>query len=284
MEGTKIYFKYDGQSDSIKNHQIDVRLLASTLENFADLIIGADEAVNNRESPIQVRAQAGFVQGSFGVELLVFAADPTLLEALGLVASAAGGGVLSFLRSMKGKKIETIEVDENSGLAKVLIKGHEPVETTATIARLIADPEVRTSIDRIVRQPLSNEGIESFSLFSDPDHDQEPFLLVESEESSLYKKPSTIQSLSKIETETQATIQFVQANKDSGTSGWRMTHISDEVSVRIEDAEFLLKIQRQGTPSIFASKYKVELTVVTSKRGDEVVRKTHKITKVIGPA
>ena len=46
LKEQKISFKYDGKSESIKYNQIDARLLAASLDSFAELITAADLAVN----------------------------------------------------------------------------------------------------------------------------------------------------------------------------------------------------------------------------------------------
>lgn len=283
-----ISFKYDGASESIKNHQIDAKLLASVLDSFADLISAADTAINDHESDVQVKAQAGFVKGSFGVDLIVLA-DPTVLKAIGLVAAAGAGSILSVLRDLKGNKVETIEVEEGSDIAKIVTTKGDEIRTTKASAMLIDNMEVRAKLDRLVHQPLTNEGITSFSVYSGSIADcherhEGPAFEVTTETSAFYKKPPTTQVQIKEISETKAVVEFVAANKDSGTSGWRMNYLSEEnISVKIQDEEFLNKIKMSNAPRIFSEKFIVEMKVATNKKHDKVISKAYHITKVVGP-
>lgn len=278
----KVSFSYDGSSESIKNHQIDARILASALDNIADLITAADIAINNQETGVQVKAQAGFVQGSFGVDLIVLA-EPSLLKAIGLVAATAAGSALSMLRDLGGRKVETIEVDEDSELATILTTDGNEYETSKEVACLISNKDVRQKIDKLVHQPLNNEGIDSFSVFSRSDDAVRPIIEITTETSLHYKKQPQKPQEQKAAL-TDAVIEFVTANKESGNSGWRMNYLNYEnIPVKIVDEMFLNRIRMATAPKIFAFKFKVHLKTITTTATDGSVKRSYQILKVVGP-
>jgi hypothetical protein len=288
MEEQIISFKYDGPSENIQKHQIDARLLASALDSFSNLISAADSAIYGHDSEIQVKAQAGFVKGSFGVELIVLA-DLSVLQAIGLIASGAAGSALSILMGLKGATVGNVEVEEGSDIAKVVTTKGDVINTTIASAKLIESMEVRATLDKLVYQPLINEGITSFSVYSGSlddclTHEQEPTFEVTTDNSVFYRKPDSTQIQKKTVAETKAVVEFVAANRESGTSGWRMNYLSEEgVSVKILDEVFLNKIKMSNAPRFFSEKFNVEIkTEITKSRG-KVIRKSYKITKVIGP-
>jgi hypothetical protein len=276
MEEQIISFKYDGPSENIQKHQIDARLLASALDSFSNLI------------SISSTPNDPLTKGSFGVELIVLA-DLSVLQAIGLIASGAAGSALSILMGLKGATVGNVEVEEGSDIAKVVTTKGDVINTTIASAKLIESMEVRATLDKLVYQPLINEGITSFSVYSGSlddclTHEQEPTFEVTTDNSVFYRKPDSTQIQKKTVAETKAVVEFVAANRESGTSGWRMNYLSEEgVSVKILDEVFLNKIKMSNAPRFFSEKFNVEIkTEITKSRG-KVIRKSYKITKVIGP-
>jgi len=287
-----ISFKYDGPSEALKKHEIDVRVLAKALDSFADLIVAADEAINKESSSAQVLvkansdSQAAFVAGSFGVELLVNV-GPEVLKALGFIAGALAGSALSVLRDINSNKLATIEIDESDPLAQIVLTNGEVVETSKDVARLIESKDVRNKIAKLIHEPLSGEGISSFQVFegSLSDDTAQPLFKVDGDEKESFRKPGKILVTTKSEIETVATIEFLAANKQSGKSGWRMKYLGyDDVAVKVADEVFLEKIKNtSGAPKIFAEKFSVNLKSTVTKKHDETIGENFTITKVIGP-
>jgi len=286
MKEQIISFKYDGPSERIQGHQIDALVLASALEGFAGLIAAADLAINESESGVKVTAQAGFVKGSFGVDLIVFA-DIVILEAIGLIAAVGAGSVLSVLKDLKGVNVESIEVEEGSDLAKVITSKGDEITTTKTVATLIDNMEVRRQLDKVIHQPLDGDEISSLKLFSHSivdAQDDEPTFEIDSSFGACYKKPSTTQTIVKKITESKAAVEFVAGNRNSGTSGWKMNYLDKKnISVKILDKAFLNKIKKSDAPAIFSGKFKVELKTVVRKKNGLIQGKAYSILKVIGP-
>jgi len=281
MSTSQIYFKYDGNSLSLKNHEIDAKVLADTLSNFADLIYEANTIVNGIDSSVSVKAKAGFVEGSFGVELIIdqgiAGGVKDLLPILGLAASAATGSLLSVLKNMKGKPAIDIEINESEDNVHINI-GEEKVQASPEVAELATNPSIRSKIDQIIYKPLDIDGTSSFQLFTDPEGD----LLVDISEDqrAIYKKPPISKPSYVSSSDTVATIEFINANKESGNSGWKMIHLGKEVSVKIEDEVFLTLIKKPDAPSIFGHKFKVDLNLVTKKRISRPESKKYTIKKV----
>mgnify|MGYP000732651468 CR=1 FL=1 len=280
MESSKFYFKYDGDSESIKNHQIDAHVLATALDSISDLIKETDSILTGKESTVQIKTQAGFVQGSFGVEMIVLS-DPEVLKVLGVIASGATASVFSVLKNLKGAKVDEIVIDEDSELAQIITKKGETIAAPKAVAKLINSDKIRQNIDKLAHDPLSDKGIGSFSVYSDSLDDQ-PIIEATKGNRAYFKKPRQTQTITTTERDTIATIEFKSANKESGKSRWTMLHLGvDEVSVKVEDEDFLAKIKRPDAPSIFGEKFKVNLTTKTSQKPGQESKKTYKIKRVI---
>lgn len=288
MKETSLYIKYDGALATYKKHQIDAKELASSLGNLADLIYEANLLLNGIDSPVTVNAQAGFIKGSFGLELVV-GQDPTatyeILRYLGLIgAGGLSGTLFSVLLKLQSKKATDIEINEETGEASIIV-GHGDdamtIPAPKEVVALMREPAIRKRVEKVIKTPLESEGTGSFQVLPSQDDVDEPIFVVEKDEGSFFKAPATPKPDETLESDTVATIEFIQTNKDSGTSGWRINHLGEEVAVKVVDEMFLVSIKRSDAPSIYGLKYKVELHVNTIKRSGNPDKKTYRIDKVL---
>lgn len=285
MQEQIISFKFDGQTGPIKKNQIDAKLLASAINSMAELIEAADKALNGDSGGVQVRASAGFVKGSFGVQLLVLV-DPEVLIGLGIVATAVTGGVLGVLKELRGRKVHDIEIDEEHEVAHIVDSLGEEIETTANVGALMADPNVRSEVDRLIHQPLLSDGITSIKLFDVPlttGPEPAPVFEATTETGAHFRKPARQKVEEEEDQITKAVVELVNANKKSGRKGWRMNYLGEkDLSVKIEDEAFLTMLTQPNAPEIFARKFNVELETTTKKVGGKTKR-TYRILRVVGP-
>ena len=286
MNQTTFYFKYDGTTDAIKNHRIDAKQLAQALNHVSDLIHDANKVINGAEAEeISIYTNAKFVPGSFGVELLVsqdLTAAKDVLQMLGLVAGAAGGTLLAFLKDAKGSKVkEEVIIDKRTGEVELTLDDGTKHRASSDIAELAKAPAVRRHINALIHDQLQRNGITKFAL-SEVEDFSNTILAVENNEVNYFKTPS-LKSMSDTDSVTStATIEFINANKKSGKSGWKISHLGEEVPVKIKDDTFIETIKKHDAPSIFGLKYTVELRVVTRKSAGLPDKKTYYIDQVIG--
>lgn len=285
MLETSFVIKYDGDSDDLRKHQIDAKALSAVLSNISDLIQEANEVINGGESEIDVKAKAGFVEGSFGIEFVLLQeainACKDVLPYLGFTAAAASGSLLSILRNIKAREVEDIVVNDD-GTVDLVVEG-ESIPTSPEIAKLVNSPRIRKSIDAVVHLPLTHTGSSVFQVMN-PLNLNESFIAINKEEKAAFKVPP-LARFSQIETtETVAVIEFLQANKESISTGWKIRHLGEDSPVRLKDETFFEKIKKPDAPSIFGLKFKVDLKVKTMTRENQPSKKTLTIDKIISIA
>lgn len=283
MSSTHIFLKYDGTSDALQNHRMEAKQLGQMLIELSDLIYDSNLTLNGLDSFIDVQAQAGFMEGSFGLELIV---DQQLVEGMvevakyiGFGASAVTGSLLSILKHRNARNIkdDQIVIDESSGTAVITIND-EKLETTPEVIKLLQTRSVRNQLDKVVKQQLDMPGVDVFKVLDSSD-EQNSVLEVNKEDAQGFKVPPRKKAETVDELDTVANIEFIHSNKNSGSSGWRMIHNGEESSVKITDEVFLESIKREESLSIYGMKYRVDLSYkkTISASGDRV---SYTITKV----
>ncbi len=282
MQQTKIYLKYDGDTKSYQKHQIDAKTLSIALASLADLLYDSNTLINGPESYIDVKAQAGFIEGSFGFEIIIaqemIGAAKDILPLLGFVGGTlATGSLLRVLQEMAGHEPEDIVIDKKSGKTKIKTAVGEH-EASPEVVELLTSKPVREKLDRLINEPLSKEGTTSFQILSSPTAKKPLFDITEKTHTFFKKISNKLQPVDELET--VATIEFIRANKESGTSGWRMRHLGEEVAVKVKDEAFIDSLKKPDAPSIFGLKYKVDLFMKTKKRLGQDDLKTYSILKV----
>lgn len=284
MSEVSLFIKYNGESESYKKHRIDAKQLSVTLSNLADLIYESNTIVNGVDSYIDVKAQAGFVKGSFGLELIVnqdaIEGIRAILPYLGLVGGMVGGSLISTLSRLKGKSPIDVVIDERANKASIVVDDEETIEAPAEVVELMNSPAIRKRLSRIIEEPLDVEGTDSFQVLSSADEDAEPLLVVAKEERVSFKSIRSKRASETSETETVASIEFITSNKDSGTSGWKIRHLGIDVPVKVKDDVFLESLKRESAPSIYGTRFSVDLHVKRNIHTDKPESKTYTILKV----
>lgn len=283
MRSTHIFIKYDGTSDALQKHRMEAKQLGMMLIELSDLIYDANITLNGTDSFIDVQAQAGFIEGSFGLELII---DQQLAggvievaKYIGLGASAVTGSLLAILKHKNTRNIKDdhIVIDKANGTAEVTINDVK-METTPEVIQLLRTPTIRKQLDKVVNQQLDIPGIDSFQVIDSADK-QNTLFEVNQEDAVGFKAPPRKRSETVEELDTIATVEFIHSNKNSGTSGWKMIHNGRESIVKITDDVFLESIKREDSLSIYGMKYSVDLSYkkTRSQTGERI---TYTITKV----
>lgn len=261
---TKFYVFYDGKSHD--NHEINIVTLGSSLMAMGRALDAANKELNGWEdnAVIDVRVNAEFVEGSFGVEIEVLqflAGAKDIVAALGFSA-IAGGGVLGAIDWLKGDSVDVGEVDDQgNSVLKVEADGDKPArELTCDddIARLVSSPIVRKAMQEIIADPLKNEGTDKFLIRASRDITTDPVVAVEKSEANKFVSPPRVLKEVHSKDETEQKVLFTAANVNKKT-GWKMFYKEKELSVRMDDEAFLARLQGMKEAYVFGKVFNVKL-------------------------
>ncbi|MCX6784208.1 MAG: hypothetical protein NT141_04080 [candidate division WWE3 bacterium] len=171
----KEYFSviYDGPI--LQSHEMDVRDLAPALLAISDMLDEANTIVYGDKSKVQVNVKGSFKTGSFGIEFSVIqqplhdlisalnsdsvSAACNLLGLLGFIG-LPGSGLIGLLVLLRNRKIKKITKD--NGKATIYVD-EENIVTEEKVIDLYASVKIRTSLQKVITEPLSKEGIETFA-------------------------------------------------------------------------------------------------------------------------
>ncbi|MBI3093182.1 MAG: hypothetical protein HYZ02_03035 [Candidatus Levybacteria bacterium] len=265
---------------------MDVRDLAPALLAVSDVLDEANKILNNNETKIQVNVKGSFRTGSFGVELVisqlpldqivaVFNSDrvnaaANLLSYVGFVIP--GGGLIGLLLWLKNRKIKKIEnVDDAKTVIEV--EDEEKYETSPKVIALFSNVKIRTSIQKVISDPLSREGVDTFSIKKDNDE-----ATIKKEEKDYFKLsdvPDEVLEEKDDEVNLQAVgISFLEDNK------WRFTDGTVTFFAEVKDEEFIKNVQE--SKEAFAKND--ILRVILHKKQyltDEGIKTEYTVTKIL---
>lgn len=176
----KQYFQviYDGFA--LKSNEMDVRDLAPALLAISDVLDEANKITYGDKTKVQVNVKGSFKTGSFGIDFALvhggidgltslFNSDETkaavnLLTILGFIGTGTGGliGLLLWLKNRKIKKV----IKEGDSKTTIEVE-NEKTETNPKVIALFSNVKIRIGLQKIITEPLSKEGVESFSIKKD---------------------------------------------------------------------------------------------------------------------
>ena len=246
MSHADIALVYEGPA--VESGAMDVRDLAPALLAFGNLIEATNRVVNGADAAakVQVRTVAA---GSFavGLDLTVrfvqgvrdFLVGPESAAAANLIGILTGGpvvglGALALVKRLRGKPPKAVSKKEK-GRVEIAIDDMV-FEVDGVVARVAVDIDVRASLERVVAEPLSNDGIDAVSIgpqgrlerIEKPDAFAfRPLIDVEAGAYEYrYRAPFSIVALS-----------FKQGNK------WRLDDGRTTVNVTVVDADFIRRVE-----------------------------------------
>lgn len=245
----RFYVIYDGWA--LEHHLMDVRDLAPAMIAVNDLLSNANKALNGDKADLNLKVNASFRAGSFGMELHtvvhflsqirdMFASDNasaisnawTILEIVGFVGSA---GLIGLIRFLKGKKPTKI-IDED-GRLKVYLNETEYYETDGKVVKLYKNRTIVSDLNKML-EPLEKDGIDSFFVSRTGDK-KDADLAIDESELTYFEYQEIENDLSENITETFVQIEaavFKDNNK------WKFDNGGSPINAAILDEEFLRKI------------------------------------------
>lgn len=245
----RFYVIYDGWA--LEHHLMDVRDLAPAMIAVNDLLSNANKALNGDKADLNLKVNASFRAGSFGMELHtvvhflsqirdMFASDNasaisnawTILEIVGFVS---GAGLIGLIRFLKGKKPTKI-IDED-GRLKVYLNETEYYETDGKVVKLYKNRTIVSDLNKML-EPLEKDGIDSFFVSRTGDK-KDADLAIDESELTYFEYQEIENDLSENITETFVQIEaavFKDNNK------WKFDNGGSPINAAILDEEFLRKI------------------------------------------
>lgn len=272
---------YDGPAH--ENHEINILTLGEALTALGKVILEADETLNG-SGMLDVRVNADFIEGSFGVmvELVQNYQDAkNILDFLGFTIvntmSVAGtaGTVVGALQWLKGRDILQVEDSgDDDNLVTIVVEG-EQLEVEREIAEAVTKPDFRKSIENLIAKPLENPGTDSFSIFSSPSAPTPTLQIIE-------KELGYFRGLKILPTQeeqiVEQKIKFTAANI-KGKTGWRAEILGEEVSIKMHDQSFIDRLANRTEAYLFGKTFTVSLKTVTITRLSKQI-KNHIVEKV----
>lgn len=246
----KEYFQvvYDGKA--LQHNEMDVRDLAPALLAISDVLDEANKITYGDKTKVQVNVKGTFKSGSFGFDLVVvqggidgltslFNSDQAnaasnLLQLLGFIIP--GGGLIGFLLWLKNRKIKNIE-NVNDAKTVIEVEDEEKFETNPRVIALFSNVRIRTSIQKVITEPLSKEGISSFAIRKDNK------VTVIKEEEKDYFRLSDIPDELLQDQEREVFLTVVDISFKEGHK-WKFSDGNVEFYATISDENFVNKVQQ----------------------------------------
>lgn len=248
MSYTTFQIVYDGPA--LENSTMDVRDLAPALLALGDTIEEANYALNQHKAKVAVKVKASFKTGCFGIELDVvqsvlnqtlslfqdsgISSANELVELMGFTLSPLGG-LIGFLRWLKGRKVNEIILAENGNVKVVCDKDSITVER-ATI-ELYRHYKLRQALEKVIAEPLRKDGIDSVAFKVDANP---AFLTIEKTERDWFGAPMEEDEILGDQTEI-ANLQLVTV-AFRGENKWRVSEGQNTFFATVSDEDFLRKV------------------------------------------
>jgi len=237
---------YDGPA--LKSNEMDVRDLSPALLAISDVLEESNRIIYGEKTKVQVNVKGTFKTGSFGIDFSVLQgpiegftslfnsdqanAASNLLQILGFILPSGGlVGLLLWLRNRKIKK-----VTERDEIVTTIEVENEKKDVHPKVVALFSNVKVRTSIQKFIADPLSREGIDSFTFKKNNQTTK-----IKKEEKDYFKLPSVPDEPLKDEVREvylkALSVIFVEGNK------WRFSDGTNEFYATVKDEIFVKNVQ-----------------------------------------
>jgi hypothetical protein len=250
---------------------MDIRTLGNSLNALGEIFHETNKIINGDSGFIDVKANADFISGSFGVEIELFqslAQAKDILNPLGLLAFGTPiVTVVSIIKWLKGEEITFISSEDSN--IKTIISGERRIECSKDVATLVSNPTIRKHFESLINVPLRKEGTSSFIIKKDKNLDENE-LFIDKDESKFFVKLS-VEKKEEIEI-SEKNIKFIAANIESN-SGWKVEIDGKEESVKMNDDFFRERLLNMEEPHIFGRSFNVKLkTIIINELGSKKLK------------
>ncbi|MCV6588309.1 MAG: hypothetical protein OIF57_04655 [Marinobacterium sp.] len=274
------YMFYDGPAHS--DHEMDILEVADSLKGLGTLFHETNNALNGGNTSLNVKVHAGFVQGSFGIEVQVIQEmlnnSKDILPFIGIGTTMAGATLLEVVSKLRGRNVDSFE-ERDDGTFDLKV-GDEIINCSEDIQKTLEYPSVRKAIDTVMHRAMLAEGTETFGICLEDDSD--PVFKISKADAPKYKAPKTVYRTKESSFEFDATIKFLTGHIDKA-AGWRVEYNGNDIKVKIEDSAFITKLSENTIPNILGQYYRVSLTKTTKERTGAKDLDSYIISKVYHP-
>ena len=246
MSHADISLVYEGPA--VESGAMDVRDLAPALLAFGNLIEAANRVVNGENSSAKVQVKTvGAGSFSIGLDVAVqflkaardFLASPESTAAANLVrvltGSVANGlGAIALVRRLRGRSATALKRGA-SGKVEVELEGQK-IEVDEVVARVSMDMSVRASLERIIVEPLANEGIDAVRVGSG-----ERIERIEKSDAYSFRPPIDLEG-GAYEYRYRAPFSIVSLSFKAGNK-WRLNDGRTTQNVTVADADFIRRVE-----------------------------------------
>jgi len=251
---------YDGPA--LEHNTMEVRDLAPALIALGELLEQANLTLNGADVPIQVRVEASFQRGSFGINFdigslwqsvlslmpghLSVESAKNLLADLGFVVdqlargSTIGGvgfGLIQFLKWLRNRRIDKVELLQHGQVRVVVDKDQIVLEDR--VLKLYRNYRLRQALENAVKVPLDKDGIDYFAV-ADPNA-SERFVEISREERVFFAAPPVSEEELE-ETDDTRNLQLLSVTFKEDNK-WRFSDGSSTFYAAMEDPEFLSSVE-----------------------------------------
>ena len=277
---------YDGPA--LQNHEMDVRDLAPALLAISDVLDEANKITNGDKTKVQVNVKGSFKTGSFGIDFSLirsgidgltslFSSDQAsatvnLLAIVGFIGLPTGYGLIQLLLRLRNRKIKkVIKEGDNKTIIEV---EDEKIETSPKVIALFSNVKIRTNLQKIITEPLSKSGVETFTVKKDKES-----TTIKSEEKDYFKLSDIPDEPLKDEVREvylkALSVIFIEGNK------WRFSDGTNEFYATVKDEKFVKDVQEN---KISFTKDDTFLVKLREKQWvtDIGLKTEHEIEEVVG--
>ena len=263
---------YDGPA--VRDHEMDVEVLANSLLSFKSLMEHTSAALNGRNTAVVVKAKAGFQEGSLEVQMVVEYIGmvlPVLPQAVQTIRELIG--LKYFLKGQPPRQVEktgngNMNITNSEGSTQIF---HGPVYNISGNANINSD------LGRAMH-PL-NCGVDHIKMIVPGEQGTAPQVTIATEDKKDLLIPPAEDLIE--ESTTRCELEILTPNTDGSPKDWRFYDQENDVTFRasITDSEFLNDVSA-GRYS-FRSGDSVTVEMITRKTVRQRKRTERSIIKVL---
>ena len=262
----KEYFQviYDGPA--LESNEMDVRDLAPALLAISDVLDEANKIVFGDKTQVQVNVKGSFKTGSFGIDFSIvqrgiegftslfnsnqISAAANLLQILGFIGVPSTFGLIGLLLKLKNRRIKKV-IKEGDNKTVIEVED-EKIETHPKVIALFSNVKIRIGLQKIIAEPLSREGVKSFSVKKNNQVNT-----VKNEEKDYFKLSEIPDEPLKDEVREvylrALSIVFIEGNK------WRFSDGTNEFFATVKDEKFIKDVQENKISFTKDDTFKIKL-------------------------